>query len=155
MFKSLLGKRREDNSSSPFQGWDIVDFIAPQDMRTVLLDGEERPESALMRFKEYAETLYTGGAYAPSIDLQNYGIPAILYVFPTFVVYHGDPNEIKSSNFMVFAPKTSSPSEASVKTMRISSLVGSNPRFVVEKFSEFLQESSSSCNAFVNKKYGR
>lgn len=155
MFKGLMGKRREDNASSPFQGWEIVDFIAPQDMRTILLDGEERPETALMRFKEYAETLYTGGAYTPSVDFQSYDIPAILYVFPTFVVYHGDPNEIKSSNFMVFSPKTSSPSEASIKTMRISSLVSSNPSFVVQKFSEFLQENAPSCNAFIEKKYGR
>jgi len=138
-----------------FEGWKIADYIAPIDMQTRNLDGKECPESALNRFGEYAEKLYTGQAYAPSLDLRDLGIPAILYIFPTFLVYHGDPEDINYSNFMVFSPPSTSPVEASIEATKVSSLLKKNPNHVVAEFSRLLQVSSDSLKAFAEKKYGK
>ncbi len=154
MFSELMNKLRGKSHSALFKKWELIDFIAPQDVQTIILNGKEQPETALMRFSEYAQTLFTGEPYAQTIDFQKYGIPGILYIFGSILVYHGEPQIIKYSNFMVFEQETRDPIEARIQLNQVSELAENNPELVVQKFSEYLKSNVSTLKKFVENKYG-
>lgn len=148
----------EDNLASNktrplFRGWKIIDFIAPIDMKTRVIDGKEYPETALMRFGEPAKQLYMSQVSVPSIELGKLGVDAIVHIFPTFVVYHGAPKDIKRSSFIIFSPPDREPAKAILETGKASSLLKSDPTSFIEEFSNLLDPDSF--DAFADNKYSK
>jgi len=146
-------KSLSNGAQSLFSGWKITDYIASVDMQTRVVDGKEYPETALMRFGEHAKKLYMSQVSVPSIELGKLGSDAIIHVFPTFIVYHSAPEDIRHSSFIIFSPPAKNLEKAIIETGKASSLLKSDPRKFIEGFSCLLDPNS--LRVFEENKYGR